>query len=118
MFVQNMCFDFFILEGSSINKFYTGTGTKTEAFERLYRNYKFKISYIARIALFPIIGVRTKHPMYLQRGICIYTSEGRCAVTKLPLKINIMCIHRKNPTPLDELNSYNNLIYILKYVET
>ena len=32
MFVQNMCFDFFILEDSSINKFYTGTGTKTEAF--------------------------------------------------------------------------------------
>ena len=140
----------------------SSTGTKTEAFKRLYGEYSFKITYIAGVALFPIRGIRTKHPMCFQKGICCYTSEGRakihsnlkrdysyiigyflknpvnrmgaeyndnrislyigqegkCAVTKQPLTINNMQVHRKLPALKDGIDSYNNLIYVVKDVHT
>ena len=140
----------------------SSTGTKTEAFERLYGDYNFKVTYIAGVALFPIRGIRTKHPMCFQRGICQYSAEGRtkihsnlkrdysyiigyflrnpelgrgteyndnrislyigqdgkCAITKQPLRFKNMHIHRKIPTLMDGLDSYNNLIYVIKDIDT
>lgn len=53
------------------------TGLKSKAFLKYYGKYKYKTIYIAKVALFPIGGIRTKDALNHVNGICNYTEEGR-----------------------------------------
>jgi group II intron reverse transcriptase/maturase len=137
------------------------TGQKTKTYERLYGNYNFKITYIAKIALFPIAEIKTRPAKPFLPDICQYTEEGRrliheklsvniingieyllksplktesveyndnrislysgqrgkCYVTRKPLLLNNMEMHRKIPKSNGGTDGYNNLVLIQSEIE-
>ena len=52
-------------------------GSKSETFNKYYGDYKGKIYYVDKIALFPVSAVRTKPPMCFSQDMCNYTISGR-----------------------------------------
>lgn len=52
-------------------------GKKSKAFIKFYGDYKGKLIYIRKIALFPIVAVKTNPPMCFSQDICNYTEIGR-----------------------------------------
>ena len=88
------------------------TGTKTKTYERLYGKYKFRIVYIAKIALFPIVGLTTRPSRMLNQEICQYTKSGRVKIHEnLSVCINKGIRHLlENPDKNESLEFNDNRI--------
>jgi len=74
-------------------------GDKSKAYKVYYDKYNFKTIYIAKIALFPINGVRTKIIMGFSQDTCNFTKKGRELIHKSLESINqnILRYLMKNP---------------------
>ncbi|MDP4146930.1 MAG: group II intron reverse transcriptase/maturase [Bacillota bacterium] len=85
------------------------TGLKSKAFIKYYGRYKYKTIYIAKIALFPIGGIRTKDALNHVNGICNYTEEGRKKIHENLKGINhdILQYIMKNPVQ-GQCTEYND----------
>ena len=55
-------------------------GTKSKAFIKYYGAYNYKPLFIAKIALFPIAGIKMKFPLSYSQDICSYTTQGRSKI--------------------------------------
>ena len=65
------------------------TGVKSKAYEKYYGKYNGKVTYMAKIALFPIWGVTNKIPKCFSQEVCNYTIQGRSKIHK-----NIRCVNQ------------------------
>lgn len=85
------------------------TGTKSNAYIKYYGKYKFSMIYIAKIALFPIAGIKTKNVRSFSQDMCNYTLKGREKIhDKLKgISYDILKKIMENPI-LNETTEYND----------
>jgi RNA-directed DNA polymerase len=84
-------------------------GDKSKAYKVYYGKYNFKTIYIAKIALFPIQGIRTKIIRGFSQYTCNFTKKGRELIHKSLESINqnILRYLMKNPIQ-GETTEYND----------
>lgn len=56
------------------------TGIKSKAYEKFYKDYNFKVVYVAGVALYPIQGIKYKNAMGFTQEISNYTEKGRSLI--------------------------------------
>lgn len=56
------------------------TGIKSKAYEKYYKDYNFKVVYVAGVALYPIQGIKYKNAMAFTQQISNYTEKGRSLI--------------------------------------
>jgi len=85
------------------------TGKKSKAYMEYYQKYKYKITYIANIALFPIAGVKTKNVVNFSQNTCNFTKEGRALVHEKLKDINKYILNHLMKNPIrGETTEYND----------
>lgn len=65
------------------------TGTKSKAYGKFYKDYNFKVIYIAGVALYPIQGIRYRNAMAFTQEISNYTEKGRSLIHEKAKRISI-----------------------------
>lgn len=96
-------------------KIRSSTGVKTKAYEKFYGKYNYKTIYIAKIALYPIGGIKTKPSQSFSPKICEYTSEGRQYIHEnLPMNLSRVTEYLlKNPISSESVEFNDNRISLL-----
>ena len=85
------------------------TGDKSKCYREYYGDYKPSIIYIAKVALFPIAGIKTKNVMNFSQDMCNYTVKGREKIHDKLKGINydILMYIMRNPI-LNDTTEYND----------
>ena len=88
------------------------TGIKSECYKKLYGKYKYKMTYIHGIALFPIGGISTKTQLGFSQDICNYTKEGRDKIHKNQQSVDTHILKHimENPNPSQSIEYNDNRI--------
>lgn len=55
----------------------TKTGYKSEEYKKRYKNFTGKVTYILKVAIYPISSIKTSYPKVCKQETCNYTKEGR-----------------------------------------
>jgi len=93
-------------------KIRSSTGIKTKAYEKFYGEFNYKIIYVAKTALYPIAGVKTRKSQSFSPKICQYTLEGRKYIHEnLPMSISRVTQYLlKNPVINESVEFNDNRI--------
>ena len=92
-----------------LRKISSDKGDKSETFMRYYGEYNFRTKYIAKIALFPIAGIKTKPPMNFSQDICDYTMGGRAKIHTNLFTVDIRILRNLLTNPIQgQSNEYND----------
>ena len=85
------------------------TGNKSKTFMAYYGRYNFKTTYIGKIALFPIAGIRTKNVMNFSQNTCNFTQKGRELIHNNLKGINYNILKYLMENPIQgETTEYND----------
>lgn len=92
-----------------LRKISSDKGDKSETFMKYYGEYNFRTKYIAKIALFPIAGIKTKPPMNFSQDICDYTMGGRAKIHTNLFTVDIRILRNLLTNPIQgQSNEYND----------
>lgn len=85
------------------------TGIIGRAYKKFYGQYNYKVYYIAKIAMFPIAGIKTKAPLNFSQEINNYTIEGRKKIHDKIQSINMNVLKYLMEKPvINESTEYND----------
>lgn len=95
------------------------TGLRSQAFQQFYGHFNGKIFYVAKLALFPINGVKTKPPMCFSQDICSYTEVGRAKIHALQNAVNPHILRQLMENPIQgastELNDNRISMFVAQH---
>jgi len=88
------------------------SGIKAGAFQKYYGDYRSKIYFVKKMALFPIDWVKNDPPMCFQQYICSYTAMGRAKIHEKLKNVDPYTIERlmRNPIKGETLEYNDNRI--------
>jgi 5-methylcytosine-specific restriction endonuclease McrA len=75
-------------------------GLRSQAFQKFYGDFHGKIFYVAKLAMFPINGIKTKPPMCFSQDICNYTEVGRAKIHALQNAVNPHALQQLMENPI------------------
>lgn len=91
-------------------------GQISRTYQKLYGEYKGKVTFVCGIALYPIYGVKTKPPMCFTQQICNYTKAGRELIHNNLTRIDKIILQQIMKNPLKdetvELNDNRISLYV------
>ena len=76
------------------------TGLRSQAFQQVYGDFHGKIFYVAKLALFPINGIKTKPPLCFSQDICSYTKAGRAKIHAMQNAVNPRALRQLMENPV------------------
>ncbi len=92
------------------------TGLQSKAFQKFYGEFTGKIFYVAKLALYPVNGVKTSPPMCFSQEICNYTERGRAKIHEMQKAISPYILQKLMEHPIQgqstELNDNRISLYI------
>lgn len=95
------------------------TGLRSQAFQKFYGDFHGKIFYVAKLALFPINGIKTKPPMCFSQSICNYTEVGRAKIHALQNAVNPHTLQQLMENPIrgasTELNDNRISMFVAQH---
>ena len=100
-------------------RYRSNTGLRSQAFQQFYGHFNGKIFYVAKLALFPINGVKTKPPMCFSQDICSYTEVGRAKIHALQNAVNPYILRQLMENPIQgastELNDNRISMFVAQH---
>lgn len=90
----------------------TKTGYKSEEYKKRYKNFTGKVTYILRVAIYPISSIKTSYPKVCKQETCNYTKEGRELIhTKLGyINTEMLKYLTKNPIIAQSVECNDNRV--------
>lgn len=100
-------------------RYRNSTGLRSQAFQQFYGDFRGKIFYVAKLALFPINGIKTKPPMCFSQDICSYTEGGRAKIHALQNAVNPRLLRQLMENPIQgasiELNDNRISMFVAQH---
>ena len=100
-------------------RYRNSTGLRSQAFQQFYGDFHGKIFYVAKLALFPINGIKTKPPMCFSQDICSYTEGGRAKIHALQNAVNPRLLRQLMENPIQgasiELNDNRISMFVAQH---
>lgn len=100
-------------------RYRNSTGLRSQAFQQFYGDFHGKIFYVAKLALFPINGIKTKPPMCFSQDICSYTEAGRAKIHALQNAVNPRLLRQLMENPIQgasiELNDNRISMFVAQH---
>ena len=94
-------------------------GLRSQAFQQFYGDFHGKIFYVAKLALFPVNGVKTKPPLCFSQDICNYTETGRKKIHALQNAVNPHVLRQLMENPIQgastELNDNRISMFVAQH---
>lgn len=94
-------------------------GLRSQAFQQFYGDFHGKIFYVAKLALFPVNGVKTKPPLCFSQDICNYTETGRKKIHALQNAVNPHLLRQLMENPIQgastELNDNRISMFVAQH---
>ena len=94
-------------------------GLRSQAFQQFYGDFHGKIFYVAKLALFPVNGVKTKPPLCFSQDICNYTETGRAKIHALQNAVNPHVLRQLMESPIQgastELNDNRISMFVAQH---
>jgi len=95
------------------------TGLQSQAFQKFYGDFHGKIFYVAKLALFPVNGIKTKPPLCFSQDICNYTEAGRAKIHALQNAVNPRALRQLMENPVQgastELNDNRISMFVAQH---
>ena len=92
------------------------TGLRSKAFQKFYSGFTGKMFYVAKLALYPVNGVKTSPPMCFSQEICNYTERGRAKIHEMQKAVSPYILRKLMEHPIQgqntELNDNRISLYI------
>ena len=76
------------------------SGSAKPGISKFYGDFHGKIFYVAKLAMFPINGIKTKPPMCFSQDICNYTEVGRAKIHALQNAVNPRALQQLMENPI------------------
>lgn len=100
-------------------RYRNSTGLQSQAFQQFYGDFHGKVFYVAKLALFPINGIKTKPPMCFSQDICSYTEVGRAKIHALQNAVNPRLLRQLMENPIQgasiELNDNRISMFVAQH---
>ena len=94
-------------------------GLRSQAFQQFYGDFHGKIFYVAKLALFPVNGIKTKPPLCFSQDICNYTEMGRAKIHALQNAVNPHVLRQLMENPIQgastELNDNRISMFVAQH---
>ena len=100
-------------------RYRSNMGLRSQAFQQFYGDFHGKIFYVAKLALFPINGIKTRPPMCFSQDICNYTEVGRAKIHSLQNAVNLRLLRQLMENPIQgasiELNDNRTSMFVAQH---
>ena len=100
-------------------RYQSKTGLRSQAFQQFYGDFHGKIFYVAKLALFPVNGIKTKPPLCFSQDICNYTEMGRAKIHALQNAVNPHVLRQLMENPIQgastELNDNRISMFVAQH---